>query len=130
MTQQVLNTLRTPAWLLTGIANKPGVLELGRGRHAFTAGDGRVFEAALADVTNINFPWYYFGGGVKLQVDRHKYRISFVRPNGGDYAAGRLLADTGGVAGAAAGLLTAGLTVRDIGSGRQAGKAWRAALAV
>ncbi len=129
MTQQVLNALCTPAWLLTGIANKPGVLELARGRLAFTAQDGRVFEAALADVTNINFPWYYFGGGVKLQVGPHKYRISFVRPNGGTYAAGGLLADTGGVAGAAGALLTAGLAVRDIGSGRHAGNAWRAALA-
>jgi hypothetical protein len=129
MTPQVLNTLCTPAWLLTGIANKPGMLELARGRLAFTAGDGRVFVAALADVTNIDFPWYYFGGGVKLQVGQHRYRISFVCPNGGTYAAGRLLASTGGAATAAGGLLTAGLIVRDVGSGRKAGNAWRAVLA-
>ena len=129
MIHQDLNTLCTPAWLLTGLSNKPGVLELARGRLAFTAEDGRVFEAALAEVTNVKFPWHYFGGGVKLQVGERKYRISFVRPNGGTYAAGRLLASAGGAGGAAGGLMTAGLAVRDIGSGRKAGSAWKTVLA-
>jgi len=105
------------------------VLELARRRLAFTAEDGRVFEAALAEVTNVKFPWHYFGGGVKLQVGEHKHRISFVRPNGGTYAAGRLLASAGGAGGAAGGLMTAGLAVRDIGSGRKAGSAWKTVLA-
>lgn len=129
MTQPVQNALCTPAWLLMGIGNRAGVLELARGRVAFTTPEGRVFEAALADVTNISFPWYYFGGGVKLQVGQHRYRISFVRPNGGNYAAGRLLAGTGIAAGAAGALLTTGAEIQDIGSGRKAGKAWKAVLA-
>ncbi len=128
MAQPVQN-LRTPAWLLMGISNSEGVLELAGRRLAFTSPKGRVFDAALADITNITFPWYYFGGGVKLQVGQSRYRISFVRPNGGAYAASDLLASTGTAAGAAGALLTTGLTVQDIGSGRKAGKAWKAALA-
>ncbi len=128
MTPEIPNALRTPAWLLSGIFNKPGVLELASGLLGFTTENGRVFEAPLSQVTNVKFPWYYFSGGVKFQIGQRKYRLSFVRPNGAESVAGRLWARSGGASGAAAGLLTAGAAVRDIGIGRKAGKAWRAVL--
>jgi hypothetical protein len=119
--------LRTPAWQLIGLTrSEPGVLELINGSLAFTTEEGRLFHASLADVTNVHFPWYYFGGGVKLTVGSRRYRLSFVRPNDETDIPGRLMARSQD--GGAAALLTAGRKVRDIGEGRRAGRAWRAAL--
>src|SRR5262245_46016581 len=119
--------LRTPAWLLVGLfGNRPGVLELSGGRLAFHTGEGCLFDAPLAEVTAVTFPWYYFSGGVKVTVQGKRYRFSFVRPNGAEDVPGQVLAREGNPLG----LLTAGQKVVDIGSGRQAGKAWREALAV
>ncbi len=122
------DSLFTPAWLLKGITGSvPGVLELHNGRLAFTTEEGRVFEAPLAEVRDVKFPWYYFGGGVKLTVNNESYRLSFVRPNDASDIPGRLLARTGGP-GAVAGLLTVGQKIVDIGEGRAAGKTWKAVL--
>ena len=122
--------LRTPSWLLVGLGNEPGVLELADGRLAFTSLQGRVFDAALEEVQRITFPWYYFGGGMKLRIGDRQYRISFVRPNGASDIPGQLMArtDFGGAVGDGLALLTAGRKVLDIGQGRSAGKAWGAAL--
>ncbi len=118
-------SLRTPAWQLLGLfGNRPGMLELAKGRLAFTTDEGRVFEASLAEVTDIKFPWYYFGGGMKVRVGATKYRLSFVRPNGAEYVSGRLMAEAGNPLA----LLTVGHKIADIGSGRQAGKAWKRVL--
>lgn len=122
-------SLRTPAWQLVGLTgNRPGVLELAGGRLAFTTTEGRVFEAALADVTDVVFPWFYFGGGMKVTVAGTRHRLSFVRPNGADDVPARLVDGTADVAGGALALLTAHEKLRDIGEGRAAGKAWKAAL--
>lgn len=121
-----MTNLRSAVWLLEGMTrNRPGVLELCDGVIAFTADEGRVFETALSDATDIVFPWYYFGGGMKLSVDGARHRISFVRPNGAELAGARLLEGTGAEA---LGLLTVHQKIADIGEGRRAGKAWRAAL--
>lgn len=127
MTNEVL---QSPAWLLVGIGNTPGVLELDDGWLAFTTEEERVFHTPVAQVEDLKFPWYYFGGGMKFRIGDKKYRISFVRPNGASDVAGRLLAktDVGGAAGDAFALLTAGRKVLDVGSGRGAGKAWKSAL--
>lgn len=118
--------LRTPAWLLVGLTgHRPGVLELAAGRLAFTGEEGRVFEAPLAAVEDVVFPWFYFGGGVKLTVAGTRHRVSFVRPNGAEAVPPRLLE---GAEGGALALLTAHEKLRDIGEGRAAGKAWKAAL--
>jgi hypothetical protein len=119
--------LRTPVWQLLGLfGNRPGLLELAKGRLAFTTDEGRVFEAPLSEVSGIKFPWYYFGGGMKVRIGAAKYRFSFVRPNGAEDVPGQLLARAGNPAGA---LLTVGRKIADIGSGRQAGKAWKSILA-
>lgn len=122
--------LCTPVWLLVGMTGStPGVLELAGGKIAFTADEGRVFEAPLADIS-VKYPWYYFGGGCKIAIGATTHRISFVRPNGASDVSGSLLAqiEGEGVGGALA-LLTAGQKLQDIGKGRKAGKAWKAALA-
>jgi hypothetical protein len=119
-------SLRTPIWQLVGLfGNRPGLLELAGGRLAFTTDEGQVFDAPLSEVTAIKFPWYYFGGGMKLRVGAARYRFSFVRPNGAEDIPGRLLAREGD---AVAALLTAGRKIADIGTGRQAGKAWKSVL--
>jgi hypothetical protein len=115
--------------LLVGLTgSRPGVLELADGRFAFTADDGRVFEAPLAEIEDVVFPWFYFGGGVKLTVAGTRHRLSFVRPNGAEDVPARLVDGTADAAGGALALLTAHQKLRDIGQGRAAGKAWKAAL--
>lgn len=73
----------TPAWRLYGTTGSvPGVLVLSGGRLVLAVEDGRGFEAALHEVEKVVFPWYYFGGGVKVTVRGEEYRISFAEPNG------------------------------------------------
>lgn len=118
--------LRTPVWLLVGMTrSRPGLLELSDGVIAFTAEEGRVFETRLSEASDVAFPWFYFGGGMKLTADGTRHRISFVRPNGAELASARLLEGTGAEA---LGLLIVQGKIADIGEGRRAGKAWKAAL--
>lgn len=119
-------SLRTSVWLLVGMSgSRPGLLELSDGVIAFTAEEGRVFETRLTEATDVAFPWFYFGGGMKLTADGTRHRISFVRPNGAEVVGARLLESLG--AGSLA-LLTVNRKIADIGEGRRAGKAWKAAL--
>ena len=139
--------LQSEAWLLRGISSIPGVLKLSRGRVSFTAsGSGTawgwqlrklerlagksgladridagenalVFDAPLADV-QIGFPWYYFGGGLIVQLADVRYKLSLGRP-----ANTRLPTDSvAGALGRAAG------EFKEVGHMRSAGKAWKAAL--
>lgn len=118
--------LRTPVWLLIGLTgNRPGLLELADGKIAFTADEGRVFEAPVSEAAGIVFPWFYFGGGMKITVAGTTHRVSFVRPNGAEVFSARILEMEG--AGPLA-LLTVQRKIADIGDGRRAGKAWKAAL--
>jgi hypothetical protein len=115
--------LRSVVWLLKGTTGSTeGVLELSRGRLSFTMsgqytgapftanddrGDqgGKVFDAPLDAVTDVQFPWYYFGGGAKLTVAGETYRLSFLKPGNAT------LSPLGGATG--------------IPSGRRMGKEWR-----
>lgn len=87
--------LRTPAWLLRGLTgSRVGELTVSRGRISFRATGETLFDAPLAAVQQVAYPWYYFGGGAQLTIEGHRYRLSFVRPTseGGsivDVAAGR-----------------------------------------
>jgi hypothetical protein len=96
--------LRTQAWVLGRLGNRGGLLQLADGRLAFLTEEGPLFDVPVTEVKDVNFPWYYFGGGCKFRVGTQRYRIAFVRP-----------VDQGG------GIL-------DIGTGRRAGKMWREAL--
>ena len=82
---------------------------LTQGRLVFEAHDGRrIIDAALGEISAVTFPWYYFGGGMKLRIGMDSYRLSFARP-------GNLPDDPGGAG--------------DVRSARQSGAAWKSALA-
>ncbi len=83
--------LSTPVWLLQGFfKNTTGILELSQDRLVFRSAGETVFEVPLDSVTNISFPWYYFGGVVVFLIDSKRYRFSFVAPGeNGDLVSGR-----------------------------------------
>lgn len=51
------------------------------GRITFTDGEP-YFDVAFDELTDVTYPWYRFGGGVKLRAAGTLYKITFVRPNG------------------------------------------------
>ncbi len=104
--------LQSTAWLLSGLTRSvAGELLLTKGRIVFVTREGhQIFNAALGDVSAATFPWYYFGGGMKLRVGTDTHRLSFTRP--GNLPELSEPAEHG-----------------DIVSGRRAGAAWKAALA-
>jgi len=113
-------------WLLYGLTrSEPGMLELAHGRLTCRTNAGIAFDLPIADVRDLVFPWYYFGGGMKLTAAGVRHRISFVRPNDAvEDLPFRIAAREGD----AAGLALVGMKARDIGDGRAAGRAWRHAL--
>ena len=100
------------------IRSLPGILESGGGRFAFTTDEQRVFDVPLSEVTDVKFPWYYFGGGVKFKIGTAGYRLSFVQPNDADDIPFDLISRT--EFGDPAARSTAGIR-----EGRQAGEAWK-----
>lgn len=117
------DTLCTEAWLLVGLTRSvPGILELDNGQLAFTSAEGCVFDVPLSTVRNVNFPWHYFGGGVKFSIGSDDYRLSFVQPNDAPDASAELLERT------TFSRAPSALKVLDIGDGRRAGKAWKSVL--
>ena len=115
------------AWLLRGLfGSTPGWLALAHDRLVFTSGEQVLFECDRSAIDRVAFPWYYFGGGMKLWAGGRRYRLSFVRPNGAEVARANSLA----AAGEAGGLLVAAGKITDVASGRTAGKRWQALLAM
>jgi hypothetical protein len=109
-------------WILRGLTRSdPAWLETHEGRLRLVAPDAVVFDVTWSEVTDVVFPWYYFGGGMKLRAAGIPYRLSFVKPNGAEYAAGRALAGFGNPGA----LLYAASKIGDIGEGRGAGLRWR-----
>jgi hypothetical protein len=138
-------SLRSEAWLLRGISAIPGELRLsgnrisftvqGRGsawdwqlrkleRHARTVNlaslvksgrDAVLFDANLRDVA-VAFPWYYFSGGLVVKTSDDVYKLSFGRPANSPRA------------GVSNGPARAVAELKEIGSMRIAGKAWRETL--
>ena len=110
------------AWLLIGtFRTAAGWLDLTAGRLRFSTADQVVFDVQIAEVTDVVWPWYYFGGGVKLRAAGEPYRLSFVLPNGAEYPTARLAAE----AGDPASLAIVWSKASDIGAGRNVGKEWR-----
>ncbi|MGM3150965.1 hypothetical protein, partial [Escherichia coli] len=91
-------------------------LVLANGRLSFTSiHDGVVFDEPLERVTDVTFPWYYFSGGFKAVIGGTRRRISLTRPNDAiDPDSGRFRVGPD--------LYEAAGSLRDIGSGRAAGK--------
>jgi hypothetical protein len=127
-----MTSLATPAWWMAGgLRNVPGVLAAGEGRLAFVTEDGPVFAVPLAEVGDVGWPWWWFGGGCVLTVGDTRYKITFVRPNGAPPVQHSLLEATQSLAvvlslGAVPAHSVAGLF--DVRSGRAAGRAWKEAL--
>jgi hypothetical protein len=116
------DTFASHAWLLKGMTGSvPGWLELEEGRLRFTSLEEVAFDVALSDVSAVVFPWYYFGGGVKLRAADKPFRLSFVKPNGAEYADARLAASFADPAA----LLLVASKANDIASGTDAGREWR-----
>ena len=116
------NGFTSDAWLLEGITvSIPGSLELQNGRLRYATYEKLIFDVPLSEVTAVKFPWYYFGGGVKLQAAGKPYRLSFVIPNGAEYAGARALAYFGNPAA----LIVAAEKIGDIKDGRSRGRQWR-----
>jgi hypothetical protein len=116
------NEFASDAWVLKGMTgSEAGWLDIHDGNLRFTKPDGVVFDVPLSQVTDVKFPWFYFGGGAKLRAAGVDYRFSFVRPNGAEYASAKLLADNGN----AGSLLIVASKAADIGSGRSSGERWR-----
>ena len=110
------------AWLLIGaFRTAAGWLDLTAGRLRFSTPDNVVFDVPLAEVTDVDWPWYYFAGGLKLSAAGERYRFSFVLPNGAEYPAARAAA----AAGDPATLAIVWDKASDIGAGRDVGREWR-----
>ena len=115
------NILCSPAWLLRGISSIPGELTLSESRISFIAQDPGsawdwqlknlalisgnsefmealkrgtavvLFSESLADIV-VRSPWYYFSGGLVLQVRGKSFRLSFGGPSGSSSAGDELRA--------------------------------------
>ncbi len=110
------------AWLLEGLTrSRPGWLEWNAERLRFVTPAEVVFDVPRADITNIRYPWHYFGGGITLHVAGTPRRLSFVKPNGAEYAAGRALGATGNPLALAVPVIK----ILDIRSGRNVCRRWR-----
>lgn len=135
------NRLRTDAWLLRGISSIPGELHLASGTLSFACTgtgsawpfqlrklgrdtrepslasvleEGRPFQLFQwpADRVQATLPWYYFGGGIKLQYQGVQLRFSFGRPASSTH-----------------GLAAAADELREVSTMRSRGKLWASALA-
>lgn len=112
------DSFASPVWLLKGLTgNISAQLLYEQGSLVLLTEGAPRFEAPLANVRAI-FPWYYFGGGVKLTVYGVRYRISFVRPTGAASVERSMLA-----------YIPVVREMRDIRAGVRLGKVWKEILA-
>lgn len=142
--------LLTPAWLLIGMTGSvPGKLKLSEQRLSFTAiGCGTlwkkellklekevaqpgiadkmdngesalVFDIPLSEIS-VDFPWYYFSGGMKIRTGKNQFRFSFGQPGNTQLPVG--LENLPGAA------LRIGENVLEIQTMRGRGNAWKAIL--
>ncbi len=119
--------LVSPAWLIGGLRNVPGYLATAQGGLTFVS-DTPVFDVPLAQVTDVSWPWWWFGGGLKLTAAGQRWKITFVRPNGMPPPHPSMLASGVGVFGLISGTwhdVDALRGLADVRSGRAAGKRWR-----
>jgi hypothetical protein len=122
--------LVSPAWLIGGLRNVPGYLATAQGGLTFVS-DTPVFDVPLAQVTDVSWPWWWFGGGVRLTAAGQRWKITFVRPNGMPPPHPSMLETGVGVFGLLTGTWHDVYAMRglaDVRSGRAAGRRWREVL--
>ena len=129
-THHTAGALVSPAWLIGGLRNVPGYLATAQGGLTFVS-DTPVFDVPLSSVSDVSWPWWWFGGGVELTAAGQRWKITFVRPNGMPPPHPSML-DTGvGVFGLLTGTwhdIDAMRGLADVRSGRTAGRQWREVL--
>ena len=122
--------LVSPAWLIVELRNVPGYLATVRRDLSFVS-DEPVFDVALRQVTDVSWPWWWFGGGLKLTAAGQRYAVTFVRPNGMPAPDPSMLQVGVGVFGMLSGTwqdIHALPGLADVRTGRAAGAQWKAAL--
>jgi hypothetical protein len=125
-----VQALVSPAWLIGGLRNVPGYLATAQGGLTFVS-DTPVFDVPLSQVTDVSWPWWWFGGGLKLTAAGQRWKITFVRPNGMPPPHPSMLETGAGVFGLLTGTwhdIHALRGLADVRSGRSAGKRWREVL--
>ncbi len=121
-----MSELCTPAWRMIGMTvSEPGYMSCNGRRLCYANAAGALFDVELSEVSGLKFPWYYFGGGLKMKVKSERHRFSFVIPNGAETAEARILTYISPLRGAVATAEVVSEKYRDIKDGRAAGKAWR-----
>ncbi|TNM64601.1 hypothetical protein FHN55_13935 [Streptomyces sp. NP160] len=120
--------LLSPVWVLRGIGNDPGYLVAAGGRLVLVAehDDGPAFDVGLGELTDVQWPWWWFGGGFKGTVRGTRYKISFVRPNGAPGPDRGLLTDLDHVLVGHTGHGLSGLV--DVAEGKAQARLWREVL--
>lgn len=74
--------LEDTVWRMIGISGSEcGVLTLADGCFAFDGERGTRFDVPVSAISAVTFPWYYFGGGVKVSIGADNYRFSFIEPH-------------------------------------------------
>ena len=122
--------LVSPAWLIGGLRNVPGYLATAQGGLTFVS-DTPVFDVPLSQVTDVSWPWWWFGGGLKLTAAGQRWKITFVRPNGMPPPHPSMLETGVGVFGLLTGPWHDIYAMRGLPhgrSGRAAGRQWREVL--
>jgi hypothetical protein len=79
----------------------------------------------------VSWPWWWFGGGVRLTAAGQRWKITFVRPNGMPPPHPSMLETGVGVFGLLTGTWHDVYAMRglaDVRSGRAAGRRWREVL--
>lgn len=120
--------LVSPVWVLRGIMNDPGYLVAAGGRLVLVAehADGPAFDVGLAELTDVQWPWWWFGGGFRATVRGTRHKLTFVRPNGAPGPDRGLLSLVDSSLWDGGGHSLAGLA--DVVEGRAQAKLWREVL--
>lgn len=120
--------LVSPVWVLRGIMNDPGYLVAAGGRVVLAAAhaDGPAFDVALGELGDVQWPWWWFGGGFRATVRGTRYKLTFVRPNGAPGPDRGLLSLVDAALRDGGGHSLAGLA--DVVEGRAQARLWREVL--
>jgi hypothetical protein len=84
-----------------------------------------IFNVPVDEIKSVDFPWYYFNGGMVIEVRTGRYRLSFLQPQNTKLP---IAHHPENAAEARKSIVEIGNLLGDIGDGRTVGKAWRDAL--
>lgn len=74
--------LEEVVWRMIRISgSERGVMKLANGRFGFVGEKGTRFDVPASAISEVKFPWHYFGGGMKISIGSESYRFSFIEPH-------------------------------------------------